>query len=372
MRLLINTTNMMVGGSIQVSLSLIDELKKHSINEYHILLSPAVEKQIDVNSFPNNFKFYTIRNTPASLKYGAEVRRQLNDLERDIKPDLIFTVFGPAFWTPKTLHVSGYANGWCYNPDSIAFKRFSRISRLKFKLTIFFRNLLIKRANYLIVETATAKRNIMRYLKLEEQRIFVVGNTYHQVYNQISTKNKRRLKEDGIFRLLILSADYPHKNLEIVNKISKELTDRGRTNFKFYMTLPEDTFHKRFAGNSLVENLGVQEIKDCPSLYEKVDALFLPSLLETFTANYPEAMVMKKPIITSDLDFAHELCGEAAIYCNPLDEEDITSKIILLSENEMLYESLVKKGIERLSYFETAESRVVKYLEIFNQVIKCN
>lgn len=38
----------------------------------------------------------------------------------------------------------------------------------------------------------------------------------------------------------------------------------------------------------------------------------MPSLLECFTATYPEAMRMERPIVTTDLAFAQGLCGEAA------------------------------------------------------------
>jgi glycosyltransferase involved in cell wall biosynthesis len=368
MKLIINTSNMVVGGSIQVSLSLIEELKNYTENEYHIFLSPSVNIQIDTNSFGDNFHFYLFNTSPSSIRDGTKIRQRLNKLENIIKPDVVFTVFGPAFWTPKSLHVSGYANGWCYNPNSIAFKKFHFLKRLKFKVSIFFRNILIKRANYLIVETETAKKNIVKYLNIDQEKIFVVGNTFHQVYNDILNEIQRTPLEREEFKLLVLSAYYPHKNLNVINDVSIELAKNSNVTFKFYLTLPDEIFQKHFGANSQIENLGVQEIKNCPKLYGMVDALFLPTLLETFTANYPEAMKMEKPILTSDLDFAHELCGNAALYFNPLDSVDIAKKVIILSQSPILYNELVDNGRNRLNEYETSSSRTSKYLEIFRKV----
>jgi glycosyltransferase involved in cell wall biosynthesis len=44
----------------------------------------------------------------------------------------------------------------------------------------------------------------------------------------------------------------------------------------------------------------------------------IPSQLESFPLVLWEAMGIGCPIITSDLDFAREACGDAAVYCDPL------------------------------------------------------
>ncbi len=42
--------------------------------------------------------------------------------------------------------------------------------------------------------------------------------------------------------------------------------------------------------------------------------VFIPTLLEVFSATYLEAMLMKKPIIASDLEFSRDICGESAYF----------------------------------------------------------
>jgi glycosyltransferase involved in cell wall biosynthesis len=369
MRLIVNASNIVVGGGIQVSLSFIEELKKFKDHEYHLFLSIPIAKQIDRNSFPNNFSFYFFNVSPSSFTKGHKVRKELNRLEKSIKPDLVFTVFGPAYWKPKTLHISGFADGWCYNPNSIAFKQLSFEKKLRNLLIVARKNREIAKADYIVVETKVAKTNISRYLGINDDRIFVVGNTYHSIYSHLEkSKNLNEQKRDEFFKLLVLSAFYPHKNLKIINEVIPILKSKTKKKFVFYLTIKDQDFRNNFIDSDYIQNLGPQRVSDCPQLYDKTDALFLPTLLETFSANYPEAMIMNKPILTSGYDFAQDVCRDAALYFDPLNPEDIADKIIQLSESENLYQRLIENGKKRILELETPRSRAEKYLNIFKEV----
>jgi glycosyltransferase involved in cell wall biosynthesis len=94
----------------------------------------------------------------------------------------------------------------------------------------------------------------------------------------------------------------------------------------------------------------------------------LPTLLEVFSASYPESMKMKKPILTSNYSFAKDVCKDAVLYFNPLDANDIVEKIEMIYKDENLYKELIKKGSERLRFFETAKSRAEKYIKIMEKL----
>jgi glycosyltransferase involved in cell wall biosynthesis len=98
--------------------------------------------------------------------------------------------------------------------------------------------------------------------------------------------------------------------------------------------------------------------------------MFLPTLLECFSASYAEAMQLNKPIITSDMGFAHTVCKDAALYVNSMDADDIASKIIELSTSYELQQDLVSKGVKRLEVFGSSHDRAKRYLEICEALIK--
>ena len=77
-------------------------------------------------------------------------------------------------------------------------------------------------------------------------------------------------------------------------------------------------------------------------------ALFLPTLLESFSVTYLEAMHFGVPVLTSDLDFARFVCGDAAIYFDPWDPGSIKDAILRLRTDSDLGRELVARGHERL------------------------
>jgi glycosyltransferase involved in cell wall biosynthesis len=55
------------------------------------------------------------------------------------------------------------------------------------------------------------------------------------------------------------------------------------------------------------------------------------------------------PILTSDLDFARYICGDAAIYFDPWDIGSMKNAILRLKSEPDLKVQMITKGKERLS-----------------------
>ena len=141
--------------------------------------------------------------------------------------------------------------------------------------------------------------------------------------------------------------------------------------YKFVLTIDKESYESLFSDvQDYVTTIEPINTDLCPSAYDQCDALFLPTLLECFTASYPEAMKMQKPILTSDLSFAKDICQDSALYFDPLNPKDIAEKIIRLSSDKKLQNQLINNGLERLKYFETAQSRAKKYIEICEIITK--
>ena len=366
MKIIINTTVLVIGGGIQVAKSIIEELKNNPENQYYIFLSPFVEQELKGISFDKNFKFYTFPISPSQILKRNEIIKRFSQLEEEICPDLVYTVFGPSYWKPKSIHICGFADGWCYNPRTIAFSNLTFFNKIKIKLLIKYKNFYIKKTtDHLVVETNVAKENIVKLLKYPRSKVHVIGNTCSAVYDEYQPK----YIESNTRNLFTLSAYYNSKNLDIINEVSKVLIEKSKKTFHFFLTIDETIFKEKFGDNEMVFNLGPQPIEKGPKLYDTYDALFLPTLLETFSASYPEAMKMRKPILTSNLDFARDVCGDAAMYFNPLDPNDIAEKIIN-TFNPETKKKLIRNGQSRLLEFETSKSRKDKYLKIFNTLIK--
>jgi len=320
MKILINTSNLYVGGGLQVALSFINELKELNIDhEYHIFLSGAIDKQIDQKSFPANFFFYLIEKSPASLKTRKQIVAKLDTLEEQIKPDIVFSVFGPSYWKPKAKHIMGFAVPWVLQKDSVAYDELSFLKRIKMSMWVKYVAYYAKRdASHYIIETEDGKDRLSKVLGINKENISVVGNSYSAIFNDpqyLSKDNPNYMqlpvKEEDEFRLLLISHNHPHKNLKIINQVIPLLENY---NIKFVLTVDKESNSSLFPNRpKQVLNLGTVNQKACPSLYKQCDAMFLPTLLEVFSAAYPEAMKMEKPILTSNYSFATDVCQDAAL-----------------------------------------------------------
>jgi glycosyltransferase involved in cell wall biosynthesis len=81
------------------------------------------------------------------------------------------------------------------------------------------------------------------------------------------------------------------------------------------------------------------------------EALVLPSFYEGFGLPPLEAMACGCPAIVSDRASLPEVCGDAALYCNPDDVEDIAARMLEVAGNEVLRAQLREKGLARARQF---------------------
>lgn len=376
MKLLINCSTLSATGVTQVATSFIYECREFDGNEYHIFLSQTVSKQIDQSLFPSNFSFYLIENHPLYGVKGLKMRKKIKRLESQINPKIVFSVFGPSWWTPKAPHLIGFAYPYIVYSNSPYFLTLNLKEKIKINLLKLIHVFFLKRnGGYYVSETEDVANRIVRVLKTSKENSYIATNTCSSIFSNNNEKELKILpiKKENEFRFLSLCSLSPHKNLEILNEVIPLINKSNSTlKIRFILTVDQDIYEKRFTetAKKSIYNIGRIEVKKCPQLYRECDALFLPTLLECFSANYPEAMKMKIPIITSNLPFATEVCKNSALYFNPMDPVDISMKMKRLIEDSSIRDQLVENGTARLGSFLTAKQRAGKYLNICKEIIE--
>lgn len=378
MKIIINTSTLVGTGVTQVATSFLYEcLSLKNINQYHVFLGKNVENSINKLDFDNRFVFYEFPIKPVDIiRGGFKSIKQMKNLEKQIKPDAVFSVFGPSWWTPKSIHLQGFAHPYYIYPEGPYFKIISVKQKLQLKLYEFIYIFFLKRnSDYFVTETDFVSKRLEKLLVLENGKVFTVSNTCNSFFRNF--KNDKRVtflpeKKKDEFRFISLCTMQMHKNLTILNKVIPLLKERGYNSVKFVVTIDELSFKNKFSDSikDCIINIGRIPIEDCPYLFNECDALFLPTLAECFTANYPEAMILQKPILTSKLPFAEDVCNEAALYVDPLSEFDITEKIVLLIGDVKVQEDLVREGNKVIKTLLTPSERATKYLDILEKIIK--
>ena len=370
MKLIINSASTYKGGSEQVALSFIHECKAYPEHEFHVIIGEHLADRIDQSAFPENFYFHVVKKRPASgLLQFIKTMRWFNNLERTIKPDCVIATGGHGYWRPKVPLVTGFNIPHLLYPESPYFSIMPLRKKLFWKIKTQIELFFFKRVDAYLVQTDDVNQRVKSLTG--NQKTFTVTNTVNGHFtSEARFSEKLPKRENDEVRLLTLSSYYPHKNLEIINKVAALLTEKGITNVKFILTLPQNIFDSIFTNGirKQVYNIGPIPIEECQSLYQEIDFMFLPTLLECFSASYAEAMIMEKPILTSDLGFAHTVCKDAAVYFDPLDPEDIVTKIQQLINNPKQQEELIQKGREEVKNLNTAAERASKYLSICKKI----
>jgi len=102
-------------------------------------------------------------------------------------------------------------------------------------------------------------------------------------------------------------------------------------------------------------------------LYKNCYSLIYPSLNEGFGYPPVEAMYFNKPVLSSPNTSISEICGEAALYFNPLSVKEIKSRILMILEKKV-YDLQVKKC--QAKYKEIREIQDADLQSLVSHIIK--
>ncbi|HMR81887.1 MAG TPA: glycosyltransferase [Niabella sp.] len=364
--IIINTSNLRKGGALQVAASFVREAANVKSIDFYVVLGRASANIISADDYKglDNINILSVGIHPADTLLAIfKFRSALSNIEKQIKPDGVITIFGPCYWKPKVPHIMGFANGYLLYEDTYFFTVWQEWRMWKYKLKKKIHQYLLKReASLYWTETEDCKIRLAKFVNKPLQHITVATNncsnffrdTYYEVFPGLPPAKK-------VPRLLYISSYYPHKGFELIPAVLKRLKEKA-LDIELVITIETDDYERLFSDFDNVINLGAIDPKYCPDIYRKSDIVFVPTLLETFTAVYPEAMYTQRPILTTNLPFAQDICGDAALYFNPESTEDAVNKVQQLVSNGSLRDQLIANGLERLKMFDLPEERFSKVL----------
>jgi len=376
-KVILNATTLPKGGGIQACVSFIQmSLELSQDIDWIYIVSQRVDeelKKFGIDMADN--KLIVFNESPAQ---NVASRKRLLNLSIELSPDAVFTFFGPAYVKFKAPHLCGVADGWVTHSTLLVYRSLNSFtSKVLTFMRCMYKGFWYRYADQWVVEAVCAKKGLARRFRVPEDSVHVVKNTCARHYNEkISTPYD--LHTDKSIKILTLSSYYPHKNLDIIPYISKQLKEMGDGDFQFIITIVKDSYEelrllelcKTLDVVENVKNIGPINIIDGPALYAAVDIVLQPSLLETFSANYPEAMAQEKPLVTTDLDFAHDICADAALYYSPLDAKSAANNINKLINNASLVKELTRNGKRVLNGLPSSQDKYYAYESILKDMIE--
>ena len=245
---------------------------------------------------------------------------------------------------------------WSYAayPNSVAWKRMDPTSYInhKIKLSVFKKN--IKHATTVIAQIKTMKERLETLYGLRNIEVIPTAVPLENVVGGESFDYG--LPKDRI-KFLCLAHYYSHKNLEVCLPLARRIKEMSLS-YCIVITI-KPTQHSRAKKllncirkerlNDIIVNVGAVPMDFVPCLYSQCDALLMPTLLESYSSTYLEAMFHHKTILTSNLDFAKDVCGQAAFYFDPLDPESILTSMNYAVEDKEQRMWRIEEGKKQLN-----------------------
>lgn len=235
-----------------------------------------------------------------------------------------------------------------------------------FKRKIYYQVIvkkLLHQANKIISISETTKKDLIKFYKIPESKIKVI---YHGVSIKHTSKPiPKKYKIDSEYILYVGTVE-PRKNLirliEAYNKIKpkEKLVIVGASGWK-----NKDIYKKQ---NKNIIFTGYIPDEDLNKFYSNAKIFIYPSLYEGFGLPILEAMACKTPVITSNTSSMPEVGGDAVIYVNPTNTNDIANKLKELLNNKPLQKQLSEKGYKRSKQF-TWDKTAKETIEIYRKLL---
>lgn len=212
----------------------------------------------------------------------------------------------------------------------LIFSHIGFLKRIAYKIIL---KSALKRAEKIIAVSEFTKKEILRKYHINPDKIKVI-------YEGVSPARsaKRSFGGRGKPYILYVGNDYPHKNLKRLCLAFKKL------NLDYQLVLITD-----FVSD-----------EELNKLYRNASLFVFPSLIEGFGLPPLEAMARGVPVACSNTGSLPEILGEAVVYFNPLDIDDMAEKMrsILSNDgikktlsNDRVKKDLIEKGFEQVKKY---------------------
>lgn len=362
MTFLINCSNLKNGGGLQVANSICLQLGKFQQYQFVVVLSTYIST-LEIPNGNNCVVYrYNIKDNATTLMLGRD--KFLDGLVMEHGVDAVLSVFGPSRWRPRVPHLCGFARAQLLLKNPL-------VKVLPWKERIIYK---VWRWGFKRSSDAFYTEN--RYISdllpklLGKVKVYTVTNYYNQVFDQ-----PERWTHDNVLpvfegtTLLTVSSPSSHKNLKIMIPVSAYLEEHHPDiHFRFVLTCQPEALNVPDHLKRHFVFIGKVDVSECPNLYEQANIMFMPTLLECFTATYPEAMRMEVPIVTTDLEFARGLCGDAACYYSAVDPAAAAEAIYRVATDKEYAHQLTKAGKRQLLTYDNYEQRADKLIRILEEM----
>ena len=343
---------------------LLVEFSKPLSSEIEFEIFLKTEPRVELPKTSGNWKY----NVFGPKKLWTQIALPLNLFMDFPKPDVFFspTHYAPRF-SPVPTVISVMDLSYVHYPE--LFKK-SDLYQLR-----NWTSYSVKAAKRILTISNSSKDDIIKLYHVPEDRVIVTYPGVKQAaqINSSMEKLKEKYTILGEF-ILFVGTLQPRKNIVRLIEAYSKLVAQSKKVPQLVIVgkkgwLYEDILSapKRFGVEKGVIFLEFVPDSDLALLYRNALCFVLPSLYEGFGLPILEAMRYGCPVVTSNVSSLPEAAGDAAVYIDPNNTEDIAQKLKLVISDLKLREELIEKGKKQVQKFSW-EKAAKETLEILKGV----
>lgn len=315
-----------------------------TVNDYSVLLKPA-----DFDGWnPINPRFKKVSCPYKEFTWGEQfgLKKQIESL----RPDLVHFCLPqqPAFYKgPVVTTIHDLTTLRFTNPDKnwLVFKFKQQVYRWLMKRVA-------RKSAAVLTGAEFVKQDVVKFAKIDPGKITVTYEAADPI-----TEAADPIKDlQGLEFIMYVGRPTPHKNLDRLIEAFRTLQQQN-PNLWLVLAGRTDRNYERFAQKLQKRGTTNVYFTDYVSdgqlrwLYENTLVYVFPSLSEGFGLPGLEAMVHDAPVVSSNATCLPEVYGDAAIYFDPLNTQEIADAIQKVLSDENLKNNLIKKGKQQAAKY---------------------
>jgi glycosyltransferase involved in cell wall biosynthesis len=247
----------------------------------------------------------------------------------------------------------------------LAFKYFPELFPKKdLRRLNLFTDFSIKHSDKIIAVSNSTKNDILKfYPEIKEEKIKVIYHGFDpelfqgEITEEDVNKINSKFKIQNSKFILYVGALQPRKNLEILieafDKIKKENQDLKLVLAGGKAWMWEGIVNK-IKNSEYKKDIIITEtipFEEIVVLYQNASVFVFPSLYEGFGIPLLEAFASGVPVISASNSSLPEVGGNAALYFNEKNSDDLSCKIRSVLKDDNLRKDLIEKGNEQVKKF---------------------
>lgn len=234
----------------------------------------------------------------------------------------------------------------------------------------------VEKADFVLTISEFSKKQIVDAYPEYSHKVKVFYPGVDDVFSKISTyadieeaRKRLNLPKEYIF---YPANTWPHKNhLRLLEAFSRYI-QHEKSDLHLVLTGSADNAHKdvmdavkKLKLGNHIKYLGYVSKQDLVCVYGGAKFLIFPSLFEGFGIPPLEAMFVDCPVMCSEIASLPEVGGDAVLYFDPLNTEEIAEKISKMNDDVILRKNLIEKGRENSKKFsyKNAALEVLSYFD---------